>query len=398
MENETKYFRYKMKYIKYKQKYLMLKHNIVQFIQLGNGFINNAITVKYQIIKTFANENAHKLFINPDNKYDKNIDNFNLWIDKIKQVNKLNDSTILFAMFLRDNMRYISFQEFHTRIINMAKELTQLLMENNYDEIYFGIESDHDRMTIYKSNLWVLLLAILEMDLPDEITQKIETVFQIEKMMLRQYKYYDKIKKYLFVFFDDMSYSGLQQSDRIEISGLCEQPEQNIHLYLFIPYISNTAKKLFEKNHFELKYFHNTEFIESLQEQLTRWGLIHNKNSKQILDDVCPIDKNIELDMFDCSWKHGGRDKIPVYFEHKMADGVSTFNTVLKSGPYITHEPTPNINYLIPLINNCTDPATICPPTFYKTIQYTYNKNIIINYAQLIQISKTTPNTTITTL
>jgi len=98
-----------------------------------------------------------------------------------------------------------------------------------------------------------------------------------------------------------------------------------------------------------------------------------------------------------------------IYFDHKLASGVSTFQGIISFGLYyMKNEATDvqsNLNYLlknmkpIPLIRGCEDVYTadkikllyddhfdlqvslknICPPAFYKTIKYSVSKLEDIN-------------------
>jgi hypothetical protein len=80
------------------------------------------------------------------------------------------------------------------------------------------------------------------------------------------------------------------------------------------------------------------------------------------------------------------KDISAIYFDHKIADGLSTFNKVYLFAPLFNCNP-PNMN--IPFIEGCMrripegiNPhdfipdverlVPVCPPTFYKTIDYTW--------------------------
>jgi hypothetical protein len=396
---DQKYIKYKHKYIKYKHKYLMLKQKLNQI----GGLIDPTITVGYEVIRTMANENALQLVIDPDNKYGKNIDNYNAWINKIKETREQDqimndydsdDLAVLFALFLRDKMRYIPFSEFHDRIKKLVVDLASLLKADEYAEIYWLTDN------VIKSNFWVLLLATLELEkhnIPQVILNKITIVFQVKRTKLN----IDCInsKKYAFVYFDDMSYSGTQLLYNMTNNGFDDKTLANSHIYLFIPYISKTVQKLYKSTIFSFKYFHHTEFIDTLEDQLIQWCETYSKNAYKILRTVCPplYNTDNDADFFMCGEAEGIAMsdskiplKIPIYFEHKLADDLSTFEAVLRYGLYSKQQYRNYYNKIppenIPLINNCEQNLDDCPPTYYKTIKYTYNNKPITSYRDLTNL------------
>jgi hypothetical protein len=96
----------------------------------------------------------------------------------------------------------------------------------------------------------------------------------------------------------------------------------------------------------------------------------------------------------------------PIYFDHKIADEVSTFNKVLFTGAYPIN--TGGICEINPLIGGCDnipqiqslfgknpcattitlDSEVPCFPSFYKTISYTFHDTVVNNEKNIVVVLK----------
>jgi hypothetical protein len=199
-----------------------------------------------------------------------------------------------------------------------------------------------------KSNFWTSMFIFHYLnDIITHVTQQIQDTSFIEE-------------KSLIVIPDDSSYSGIQ------ITTYSYNARYIKHDILFaIPYISKAAKKKIISN-------------------------LRTDDNKILL-----CDSTIEFEKY--------KNKLyPIYFDHKLADSVSTFQLTYALGrDEVTGDP--NFKYEpMSLIRGCElykevdDPETLetgdildivkekmCPPPFYKYIQYTFRGKVIENLEDL---------------
>lgn len=311
----------------------------------------------------------------------------------------------------------------------ISQNIIELLQTMNYDEIIF-VSSD----IISKSNFWVMLLVINYIHEFLELNNDIKEKIKISSNCSNTYIYF-KTKphtKMLVFYFDDMSYSGKQIES--SIPKIEDNHKDNFKLYLALGFISKTAINVIKENKPNFNLLKDTEKIISNRETLENWfdktdtkkicknyfsiidtedDIIYSLfimifytifcNNKEdysdLVDNFIHIDNAevIELFMSLLSISDNGiqcyDNIIPIYFDHKLADGLSTFQKFLRFGTY------PNNNSKCEyesLINNCEYIKTdskydnlckkkltdiedkfSCPYSYYKKLQYTYHKNKI---------------------
>jgi hypothetical protein len=285
----------------------------------------------------------------------------------------------------------VSFNEYLITIQNLCNEIKDFLLDNhtNYTNIYFGGYGN-----ISKSYTWVLFIFLNEMSAffrdNDEITNKI---FIGEGYLPNSS---GNKNKYLYLFFDDMAYSGSQMLGSI--------PEYrnniNVDIYITTPFISEIAKQRVLAKHSMVNFWENivqvpslkSSFMKSIPEVLTNKYLT-------LFRDIC---ENIPNDFFNAYQCYG--DMIPIYFDHKIADGMSTFQKLLNFGSYPIQEGCTTC-FRIPLIKKCIDTNIrlnpdksyctdmlgdiddndTCPATFYKKIIYNFatDTELIPKYTKL---------------
>ena len=417
--------------LKYKNKKL---NTIINKIK-NEMLILNISFIEYETIKNISIENYPKILMKNDPpKYTKNIKKFNEWIENIKKSSN-PDELIIFAKFLRDKIRYVSFNEFNNKINELSVNYVNYINKNKkkYDYIVFTSYSDHGSTTIDKSDFWVLLLSIYCIN-KHKFESNIIYIPNIDTDIVNKL-----LSKFniLITIFDDMAYSGTQLNHRlfkinnsiiknIDIEYICD-------IYLFVPYISTTALNKFEeqqniKNNIIISK--STEIIESLVDQFKEW-YGNKENYMDILKIGCPKDYESKIKKtFNCNSNY---IQIPIYFEHKIADFMSTFNTILLFGTYpvindddcnpqsLINDCDENISSILPynkdniincdnmndndgniyfkkgnfcykrtivknenqICNNMYEEDMKCPSSFYKTIQYTQNNKNISNYEDI---------------
>lgn len=390
---------------------------------------------------SFYKENNNKILIPDDkkNKYNLNIDNVKKWLEKMKYNDEIlytNDNfteiiqykfetektTITIdgnqrvheinfiyklAKDIIETTEYINFDTLLNQINLISKEIIEKI--DLYDQIHFIINDP-----ISKSNLWISLLFMYFFEtenIIDKLKQKCH-VFASHKESLNQYEEQFKQNEKLRIFaiyFDDMSYSGAQINRNLEH----DKTKQQYELYLGVAYIGEKALELIQSQD-NVNIFKNTIRVLNLYDKIKK--LYGN----QVRDDQLKKDylKFIELIFTKSSFTrkinsltlHEGITNI--YFDHKVADTLSTIQQILLFGSY----PISSNNRedekkkqeeceCLPLLYNSNQNCTILdefddefykllckttipelndemqkktsPPTFYKSIEYIYNNKIV---------------------
>jgi hypothetical protein len=202
-----------------------------------------------------------------------------------------------------------------------------------------------------------------------------------------------------------MSYTGNQiYSNFVRRKTPTLKPDTNIDKYFLISYISNVAKTKLS-NISNSHFFNSTITVYSYIDQLKT---TYSDSEKDLVDNVLKMFDYTQNNPFftmgrkacSCSAKY-----TPIYFDHKIADELSTFNKLLFTGSYPipTNTNTCEINPLIngcidisnlkslftdnPCVNNSTlDSEVPCFPSFYKTISYTINGNVMDNNENIVSL------------
>jgi hypothetical protein len=306
--------------------------------------------------------------------------------------------------------RYVSFNEYLCIIRKISQEIKEFLLNNhnNYSSIYFtGLGP------ISKSYTWVLFLFLNELNdffiNNNEIMNKIKVgdyhkyeTDILSKKLDKNNLYYQVIekpidnKRILFLYFDDMSYSGTQIANTIVDSKMCDI-ENICDYYLTCVFISETALTKIQNeinsycHNFKIKYWNNIQIIPTLEKQFY-YNIPDNEKSyyKKIYEKICNSYENNKFMGFGCFESH-----TPIYFDHKIADFMSTLDKLLYFGSYpINTDCIESKCIRTPLLKKCIENNTIiekdinfcnnfymgvneemeCPKTFYKQINYKYDK------------------------
>jgi hypothetical protein len=343
--------------------------------------------INYDKFFRFWLENKNKIFMKSGEKHI-NQHNVSKWLDNIQLYSpeEIKETYLFFANTFIEFLIYVSFEQFYDVINNMSLELNTILTRKLYDKIYFYIPEE-----INKSNLWVSLLFFDCL-----VKNKILSEDQKNKISFVN-SYNDLIgdsndQQSLCLYCDDMSYTGNQINSNFNLR--IKSPSTHIDKYIVITHISNIAKeKLLKLTN--CYFFDSTIHVFSYVSQLK---LKYYDTNKLLVNNVLKMFEPRQLDPIfklgkkacDCNEKY-----IALYFDHKIADELSTFNKILFTGSYpIYPETTCAIH---PLINGCNieDLTSIfenpcikntnydidipCFPSFYKTIIYTINGKPVSN-------------------
>ena len=335
------------------------------------------------------------------------------WINSHK-----TDEDKYIAKMLIDPVVHVSLEEFKSNLIHSVNKFNHYIKSNNIKKYYIVIGANklygtnqQNYLDIGKSNFWTLLLS-----LPYLIIKPYDILLNLNQAI--EFSIFEKLKKkekiFDFVFFDDCSYSGSQlfqnvidfnllqkyylnamitnsKIEKININNLNKKENKlikvhnekpNIHIHVIIPYISLPAKDLA----FDIQtkrnigiHLYNNYFIKSYNDFYKFDEILLNQ-----LEDTYSLDGY-------------NKNLIPLYFDHKMPDGVSTIDYILLSGIVSNYSDSKKDNKklkkkFVQFINNCIYPSnklmnplelkkwgynTLCPVSPYKKA-----KKFIENYIQ----------------
>jgi len=304
-------------------------------------------------LNLFYKDNIDKCFMSSPVNYPINHSNLKLWLDKIIEV----DDPILteFGYEFTKTLTHISFNEFYDSCcklsFNILETINNLKSINPQYKIIILINN------INHSQFWVLML------LWKFIRDKVDIIsYSLDDL----WKYVDipnnKCNYYLF-YLDDCSYSGNQIYKTINYKHQYYTKFKYVYhenIYICCPYISVNAKARLEEIKLKILYTHLIPNFK-LNKKMLKYNYLFLLEQS---DNICNI-----------------------YFDHKLASGVSTFQGIIAFGLYYTKN---EAKKPIPLIRGCEDVYTtdkikllydghfdlqtslknMCPPAFYKTIEY----------------------------
>jgi len=310
-------------------------HNYMQLI--NNNCIDNKIFEEFYI------QNIQSCFLK--NSYPLNIKNINKWLNKLK---KFKDEELnTFGYCISKTIRHISFVEFYNNLCKLGFKLNEFINNNLIENIIFYFYIPH----LHKSNLWVLLL----------IWKYINTLPNIKIIGNLYYIYSNKtITNYKIIYVDDCSYTSTQIIENLK------EVLNNKNVNIFIPYISNKA--LDKLNSYNINVFYIEKFY-----NFTKLLTESEFDSYQNVLEVYDIYLNSE-DLYN-------ENICNIYFDHKLADFVSVFQSLYAygllpnnkfSGSFITGcEKFYETNIINKNVIDLQDELSeICPVAFYKNINY----------------------------
>ena len=348
--------------------------------------------------RKFYEENKNKIYMSKRENYRLNYQRATLWANS-----QCDPESREFAHDIIKYTKYVSFKEFTDRI---------KIICNSYIKTY---SSPEHKGTVFilivpfkinKSNLWVSLLTFKYLssiinDVYYDITDAYNGTLNHRSRLYR--------KRIRCIICDDCSYTGnqlgfistfnysmIQYPDKplapskfttewlnwnTEIKRGAERYISGISLDMFsvdliVPYMTRLAFGRLEKIH-HIKIPRDVWLLSTFAQQ----------------KDVNRIPLHI-LNEFKKTFQYHS-DISAIYFDHKIADSVSTFHKIYMLAPIFNCAVT---NKRIGFIENCEKETTIpddikiydyhidiepllgkkaCPPSFYKSIKYTFNNKIV---------------------
>jgi hypothetical protein len=350
-----------------------------------------------------------------------NEEHVNIWYDNIEKYSPddVKDVYLSFAKTYIEILMYVDFNTFLTATEEIARDITILLENHNqYDKIYFYIPEE-----VTKSNFWITLLVFHYFDQlafrsrslsrssrsrsrsrssssrsrsrsrssSDETSFKNKIQFTYDFNWIVETCYNGgNPNKTVCIYCDDMPYTGNQLINNIKIPKKYSPVEReiimtNLNIIIGCPYISNTANaKLVSMSYVTI--CNHSRIVNSYIDELK---LRYLESNPEMVNQIIEL-FNFKNPLYALARTAGqcSTDYIAIYFDHKLADELSTFKKVILTGAYPVKDESDC--RITPLINGCSvseitqslpgykcnrvynfDEEFDCYTPYYKTIVYT---------------------------
>ena len=355
------------KYIKYKTKYLQLKNINNQTGGTNNNFEENCFINK-SLYYTHVNIEYRKKRINDFNKIYKKLKNHlkptKTIINKKKMekyINMHKKENIPLIRKLLEVTQYISFDEFKKSLFNQIKKFNNYLEQHNIKKYIFCIGVSNDggssdvNFNIYKSNFWTFLLGYNLLKIkPFDIMLNLKEAIRI---------YHTEYSIDNFLIMDDCSYSGSQVVDNVIYNAATELMHTNKNSFMTDDLMKKTIYHPIQNKvlnvHYIIPYLSKIAYDKlKLLELKTQINvIIYTNNIINPYKDI--IDKNI-MDkikkLYSFYYEYVDvNNLIPIFFDHKIADSISTIDLILIKGQVLDN-PKKRCVFINACIYNKNDP------------------------------------------
>lgn len=343
--------------------------------------------VSYEDLFILYKENIEKIYMTEKDgvgthSLDKNA--FSRWEGHLRAMHNVSsdghevETYLKLAEVIKNKLRYVTFDEYIGKITLISREIIEQIKVN--DIIFFV-----DAGTIKSSQLWVTLLFFGEL-LKLNIEEHKNKIFLIRDEDHRAKVFeFSKDIKIQVVHFDDMSYSGLQLNLSTPNKKLLTEGT-NVTYHLAISYASSYANKFLKEK--GLLFYENTEIVPVFEDVVKDYYKTEPETIKRIAS-LCkyPSFTTVNFkrggDAFKCVF---GLGQTLIYFDHKIADHVSTLYYIISLGTYPVNS---SINVLKnalskrtnapnahsgSILSSCTSLSANqdCYTPFYKRFKYSF--------------------------
>lgn len=360
----------------------------------------------YKNFEKFYEENIKKLKMPKDVNYPLNYRKGIQWANS-----QCDSDSREFASDIIKHTLYISFSKFMGDVKNICNSYMEKFTQPKYSQTIFILIIPFN---IYKSNTWVTLLIFKYLkNIIHDIYPDITDVYN-DTINHRSHLYKKKVR---CIICDDCAYTGHQLShvssfiyEKINYINKTHPPSENSSEW--ISWYERTNKeaeqhiKKLSPEIFAIDLM--IPYMSTLAQASLRiipWvNIPHSCFVFAIFSQYINIERiplHI-LNEFKKTFQYH-RDVSAIYFDHKVADTVSTFHKIYllaplfncsvssKSIPFIDNCNVNNIPENIDIYNyyvDLSDKMKTCPGTFYKSIKYTYKKKPLSKDTLLFDILK----------
>jgi hypothetical protein len=354
----------------------------------------------------FHKENKHKLYMSNDTNHPINYKKGMAWVN-----GQCDTESRDFALLILNHTIYVSFKSFNDTMV----DLCNIYLSSNKSEID-GVEIRYVLILPFglnKSNSWVSLLMFEQLKvLITDIYRDITEVYN--KQQDPESELFGKVVRCIIC--DDCAYTGFQLEyissfDPLTIEYPFKEKETSVNNKRWLDWFTHSKIETFKVvENIDISKFSVDILVPYISYRaLTRlselkYVRIPSKLGSELvnakfyfpifsqLTDISKIPSHI-LNEFTRTFQYHS-DISSIYFDHKIADAVSTFNKVYMLGPlfncssenksirFVSNCPDDSIPSDISIYSYYTDVADtskelMCPIAFYKKIAYTYNGTTI---------------------
>jgi len=295
----------------------------------------------------------------PNKSYPLNLDNIQKYLAEIRE----DVRPIIKKIFEKTN--HVSYKTFKFILNANFKEFIHYCSINNIKNVYLFFRPYDDESEIpnifKKSNFWIAQHFI-------QYIKKYKIDLNVLVIYNKEDFYFIKTNEIILVL-DDCAYTGQQLSFELQ-NCVNDIKDKKLNLYILITFISEQA-------------------IKRIKDDIRTHNVIFSKN----INIIYPMSKYLTKDELKIITKYKIGPKFigidvytnyPIYFDHKLADSISTFTSIYSG--YI-----PVKNQVIPVITNCEhiiefkpkdEEKPKCPPNPYKTkTDDGYDKTLFKKYS-----------------
>lgn len=357
---------------------------------------------KYKNLQKIYEENKNKINMPKLINYPLNYKNGMIWASS-----QCDDESKDFAKLIIEKTKYVSYDEF---VEGLKTICDSLINKHDKNKVYVIIIPGK----VSKSNTWVSLLSMqFVKKIASMVYSNITDVYNdIHKVGSELYK-----KRVECLVFDDCAYTGHQMFNNIMLDNIKiiyknkpKEPSQNSKEWLnWNENVSSDISKLVKE--IDINYFSVSLIIPYMsrkaKERLSRIPYTKLSYNTQILPTFKELIDTTKIPIpimneFRKTFQYH-KDLIPIYFDHKIADSLSTFHKIYLLAPLFNCVVR---NKSIKFIDGCEDlelPENInpydfymdiesvlgkktCPKTFYKDIRYTFGSKILSNDCEFVDL------------
>lgn len=362
---------------------------------------------KYKKFYKLWEENKDKIYMEKKENYRLDYKEGKKWADS-----QGDRESRLFANKIIEYTSYISFNEFINEIQTICESYIKFYNQNKFKKDVFILIVP---FKLSKSNFWVSLLSFTYLkDIISDIYNDITSVYN--DILDEKSKLYNK--KIRCIVCDDCSYTGNQLYEIVSIDSTTlkyknKPTEPNRYKKGWLTWNETTSldsKKII--NNINIDKFSVDVIIPWMTNNaIEKIKSLHYVKISKLINRVPLFSEYIDtnsipnyiLSEFKKTFQYHNQITC-IYFDHKIADAVSTFNKIYNTAPLFNYKIT---DRRIGFIENCKNIKILpddvdiydyyldtgketslenCPSTFYKKIKYTYNKKIINTNLTILDI------------
>lgn len=329
---------------------------------------------RLEFFRKFVDENYDKL--HAPASYPLNPVNMMKWRDA-----QTTDDGRQFARLFITHLRHVSWSEWKNALSKLCIELDEHITSTNPTRVVMIIDG-----SLIKSNIMVAMLMFRM--LSHHITHIAGPLGQ-DNEYLSGPEF--GIGGTIFIHVDDCSYSGNQIASALEDPAEVFQDtvERDFQYIIACPFISEVAVELLSKRGNFVKFPKSTVVLKPFSVQATKTAENEPNKYPKFSAERFRVEGHSDRLLGGASPYQYKPGLCAVYFDHKLPDVVSVFQSLIALGT------TDNRNYIGSLISGCEkfqyfyqlgknappvipyetdfDDDGTCPRAFYKTIKYQFN-------------------------